>query len=160
MADEPITVIFHLAHASRDSEEIEASVESLRRRAVEMGFSPVGRLDFILGDSDILTADFGIRFLHPDLISLAPLPLAICSFTFALPDCDQIEIGLSTWHADDEDQDINPTWRWSGTVITRHVGLFTDFLKHGTTVGIESTITHYECVADEWKGEAGSGASE
>lgn len=160
MADEPITVIFHLAHASRDGEVIEASVESLRRRAVEMGLSPVGSLDFVLGEGDILTADFGIRFLQPDLISLAPLPLAICSFTLTLPDCDQIEIGLSTWHSEDEDQAINPTWRWSGIVITKHVELFTGLLKYGTTVGIESTITHSSCVADERKGEAGSGPSE
>ena len=125
-----------------------------------MGLSPVGSMDFQLGDGDILTADFGIRFLQPDLISLAPLPLAICSFTFTLPDCDQIEIGLSTWHSEDQDQDINPTWRWSGTVITKHVELFTDFLRHGTTVGIESTITNGENVVDERKGEAESGPSD
>ena len=106
----------------------------MRQKAIDLGL-PVGGLVFLAGDGDIISSPFVERFLHPDLTPVPPLPLAVCYFVTALPDCDGIEIGLAAYPTEATKQ---PAWRWSGTIRTGNIRLFTTLLHYAAEIGSTS----------------------
>lgn len=133
MTAKPLTISYNLAHRATDAESIEELMEKVRQKAIDLGFNPVGDLVFLAGDGDIISSPFGERFLHPDLTPVPPIPLAACYFVTALPDCDGIEIGLAAYKSEGGKQSA---WRWSGTIRTGDIRLFTTLLHHAAEAGI------------------------
>jgi hypothetical protein len=139
MTDKRLTLSYSLAHTATDAEVVEELVESLRRKATDLAFNSVGGLIFLAGDSDIISSPFGERFLHPDLTPVPPLPVAVCYFTASLPDCDGIEIGLAAYRSECKKQTV---WRWSGTIRTENIRLFTTLLLYAAEVGLEVAFAY------------------
>jgi hypothetical protein len=133
MTTKPLTISYNLAHRATDAEAIEELMENVRQKAIDLEFNPVSGLIFLAGDGDIISSAFGERFLHPDLTPVPPLPLAVCYFVTALPDCDAIEIGLAAYKSEGGKQ---PAWRWSGIISTADIRLFTTLLHHAAEAGI------------------------
>jgi hypothetical protein len=114
-------------------------MENVRHKAIDLGFNPVGGLLFLAGDGEIVSSSFGERFLHPDLTPVPPLPLAVCYFTTALPDCDGIEIGLAAYPSEGSTQ---PVWRWSGIIRIANIRLFTTLLHYAAEIGVQVSFAY------------------
>jgi hypothetical protein len=139
MTDKRLTVSYVLAHSTTDAEVVEASVEDLRTKAMDLGLKPVGGLIFLAGVNEIIASPFGARFLDPDLTTVPPFPRAVCYFVTALPDCGGVEIGLAAYASEPTNQ---LAWRWSGIIRTANVLLFTTLLHCAAEAGIEVSFAY------------------
>lgn len=86
MTDNLIYVKFNLCHSQADPDAIRPLIEKLRRKAIDLGFLGVSELFFHPSQADILSSEYGERFLMPDSEIVPTIPTAVCYFVQSLPD--------------------------------------------------------------------------
>lgn len=145
-ADPRISVAFNLCHPQADPDAVKTKIEKLRQRAIALGFLRVSELFCHTTKADILSSEYGERFLVPDLEIVPAIPSAACYFLGSLPDSDPIEIGLAYYSCavEIEGQPVpfgNPTWLWTAVTRTRDLKTFSKLLYHAAEIGIESFMS-------------------
>lgn len=145
-ADLRLTVAYNLSHPHADPATVRALIERLRLRAIDLGFLRLSDVICHTSKEDVLTSDYGERFLLPDLDVIPAVPTAACYFTAALADTDLIEIGLAHYSCavEVEGQPVPfgcPTWLWTGLTRTRDLKTITNLLHHAADIGIEAFVS-------------------
>ena len=137
---------YTLHHPSAEPDAIRGLVESLRRSAIDLGFWRVGDVVSLIGDGEIISSDFGERFLVSDLEIVPAVPRSVIYFTGALFDSDLVEIGLAYNPCEVEVGGHVvpfglPYWTWTGATRTRDLRTFSKLLYHAAEIGIESFMS-------------------
>ncbi|MFO0926149.1 MAG: hypothetical protein U0736_03800 [Gemmataceae bacterium] len=145
-ADLRLTVAYNLSHPHADPAAIKVIVMGLRLRAIDLGFLRVGDLICHTSKEDVVTSEYGERFLLPDLDVIPAVPTAACYFTAALADTDLIEFGLAYYSCavDVEGEAVPfgcPTWLWTGATKTRDLKTLTRLLHYASELGIEAFVS-------------------
>lgn len=141
-ADHRIAVAYTLYHPPADPATIRPLIESLRQKAIDLGFLQVSDLVFLQGDDEIIAHEYGERFLIAD----PAIPTAVCYFVAKLPDSDPVEAGLAfyTCEVQIDGQAVSfglPYWMWTGTVRTCDSRTFSLLLHHAAEFGVQAAVS-------------------
>lgn len=142
--DRRIHVDCLLTHPQAEPELIKALVGKLRQKTIDLGFLRVSEVVCFDNEADIITSDFGRRFLDSEVFT--PLPMAVCYFTAALADCDSAEIVLGRSSTEIEFDGIVipsgvPEWSWRGGIETRDLRKLSMLLRYAAEIGFDSFMT-------------------
>jgi hypothetical protein len=154
MTDQRISVAYFLCHPPADLDAIKSVVESLRLKAIDLGFHQVGELVFLANEDDMLSSVYGLRFRLPFL------PTAACYFAGEVGDGDPAEFGLRLLPLTIElDGLVIPygdhDWTSSGNVQTRDLNTFSKLMCHAAEIGIWATMSFGDTMITFSKDEAG-----
>ncbi len=144
--DHRFAVAYTLYHPPADPGTIRPLIERLRKRAIDLGFLQVGDLVFLQGDDEIISHEYGERFLYADPEIVPAIPTAVCYFVARLPDSDPLEAGLAFYSCEVQidGQAVGfglPYWMWTGTVRTRDLKNFSLLLHHAAEFGIQAAAS-------------------
>ncbi len=136
-ADPRLSVTYRLAHPSASPEAINAIIEKLRQRAIELGLRRVGDIVCLTTEEDILDSRYGGQPIPPT---------AVVYFGAALFDSDLAEFGLCKWPAEIEVGGATipfgvSEWTWSGSIRTRDVKTLSDLFDFAASLGLWASIT-------------------
>ncbi|QEL17864.1 hypothetical protein [Limnoglobus roseus] len=145
MTDRRFAVDFTLAHPTAEPDVIAPLVETLRLKAIDLGFLHVSELFTLKDEADLFTSDYGHRFFTLDT-GPTRIPSAVCYFTCALPDDGPAEIGVERLPTEVECDEFviqggMLEWWKCGAVRTRELRRLSKLLYFAAELGFESSLT-------------------
>lgn len=146
MTDNRMAVGYTLYHPPADPDAIRPLIEKLRQKAIDLGFLEVGDLAFLRGDDEIMSHEYGERFLYADPEIVPAIPTSVCYFVAMLPDSDPLEAGLAFYPCEVQidGQAVAfglPYWMWNGTVRTCDLRAFSKLMHFAAEVGVEAAMS-------------------
>lgn len=136
MSDGRITIAYTLHYFSAEAAAVKKMIEALRIKAIDLGFQGVSGLTFLQGSAEIISHEYGERFLVADLETVPAIPKIVCYFTASLFDSEHpFEIGLERLPFG------LPDWTWTAATRSRDLRTFSLLMDHAAELGMLASMS-------------------